>query len=303
MATELARRALEPTQPFPAGAATVASLLYHHSIIWALQSLTLARPVNRSEHGGTLEVLSRPGAGGTSALASPRGVEDLWRAAAPEPALLRLNLTSDEIARAKLCMARFAAHSDLQLARPERDVATLRPVAEALLYTSDVSLQRYTAPALARGAKVALVLLALAWVGVSIHRYLDDRRNLALGMPWRASTTTQLGCKSPAQECIESPGFFFHTQEENQPWLEIDLGVVRTISSVKVTNRADCCADRVIPLVLEVSTDQQSWRQVASQTALFSAWHPEFSPLDARWVRLRVAKRSSLHLISVGVYE
>lgn len=217
--------------------------------------------------------------------------------------MLRLNLTSDEIARAKLCMASFASRTDSSLVRPARDVATLRAVAEALLYTLDVSLQRYTPPALARAAKVALVLLVLAWFGVSIHRYLDDRRNLARGMPWRASTTTQLGCKSPAQACLESPGFFFHTQEENQPWLEIDLGAVRPISSVKVTNRADCCGDRAIPLVLEVSTDQQAWTQVAQQTEVFSVWDPEFAATEARWVRLRVAKRSSMHLISVAVYE
>jgi len=102
---------------------------------------------------------------------------------------------------------------------------------------------------------------------------------------------------------MESPNFFFHTQEQNQPWMEIDLGAVQRISSVKIKNRQDCCAERAVPLVLEVSKDGQKWNQLARKNEVFGTWHAKFAPVETRWVRLRVARKSMLHLQSVDIYK
>ncbi|MDO5979577.1 discoidin domain-containing protein [Flavivirga spongiicola] len=36
-----------------------------------------------------------------------------------------------------------------------------------------------------------------------------------------------------------------HTNQESQPWWQVDLGAVSNITDVKVYNRTDCCADRL----------------------------------------------------------
>ena len=38
---------------------------------------------------------------------------------------------------------------------------------------------------------------------------------------------------------------FFHSREENNPWLRIQLNRNETITSVSVRNRLDCCGDRL----------------------------------------------------------
>lgn len=43
-----------------------------------------------------------------------------------------------------------------------------------------------------------------------------------------------------------SAGSCSHTAEdETEPWWRVDLGEIYTVISVKITNRGDCCADRL----------------------------------------------------------
>jgi hypothetical protein len=125
---------------------------------------------------------------------------------------------------------------------------------------------------------------------------------LALGKPWQASSVFAGSCDSPAQDCPGENNFFIHTQQENEPWLEIDLKSVQKFSSAHIVNRTDCCADRVVPLILEVSNDQKHWREVTRNTQPFRDWSPSFAPVSARWLRLRVPRYSMLHLKRVRVF-
>jgi hypothetical protein len=70
---------------------------------------------------------------------------------------------------------------------------------------------------------------------------------------------------------------------------------------VRVTNRQDCCGERAIPLLVEVSTDRQRWTTVARREDAFGTWRAQFGKQTARWVRLRVDRRSYLHLYDVLV--
>lgn len=153
-----------------------------------------------------------------------------------------------------------------------------------------------------RRLALAFVLVPLAICGLFIGMdRLERWRDLSRGRPWLASSSTQVVCVSPARSCPLSGFYFFHTLQEASPWLELDLGQVQKFSSVKVFNRLDCCADRAVPLVIEVSDDRKAWRQVARRDAAFAKWTAKLGPTSARWVRLRVTRSSFLHLFDVRV--
>src|SRR6185369_7843409 len=99
----------------------------------------------------------------------------------------------------------------------------------------------------------AFVFLAAVFVGVMLLRSFRERdRDWAIGKPYKTSSTyPNVGCKSPDQDCPESPFFFFHTLEDDRAWVEIDLGTKRHISAIKLINREDCCAERAVPLAVE----------------------------------------------------
>ncbi len=94
---------------------------------------------------------------------------------------------------------------------------------------------------------------------------------------------------------------FFHTATENGPWIEFDLSRPQRVGAVEVWNRSDCCMERAAPLVVETSMDDAHWREVARRHYSFSYWRVSFSSVEARYVRLRVDKKSQLHLESVAI--
>lgn len=144
-------------------------------------------------------------------------------------------------------------------------------------------------------ASVVLSVVLSWWAEAS-----EAGRDLARGRAWQASSTYgSEGCKSPAQQCRSE--FFFSTKEQNEPWLQIDLGGERTFSEVRIFNRSDCCGERAVPLILEVRGGDAPFREIARQTEAFDTWVATFPALSARYIRLRVARRSYLHLKRVLV--
>ena len=99
-----------------------------------------------------------------------------------------------------------------------------------------------------------------------------------------------------------APDLFFHTLEEDAPAIIVDLGTVQRLHKLEVTYRIDCCHDRAQPLEVAVSTDGSNWKRVAYRRIEFSEWAPSFSPTAGRFVRLRVPRRSPLHLARIAVY-
>lgn len=94
---------------------------------------------------------------------------------------------------------------------------------------------------------------------------------------------------------------FFHTNDEERPWLQIDLGEERAVSRVVVTNRFDCCRERATPLVIEVRGATGGFREVARNAAEFDDWDATFAATRARYVRLTVPRRTVLHLRNVEI--
>jgi hypothetical protein len=93
----------------------------------------------------------------------------------------------------------------------------------------------------------------------------------------------------------------FHTEQENNPWVEYDLGAPKPIHRVEVANRSDCCDDRAIPLVVELSNDRTNWTEVARRDSEFQSWTAKFATKTVRYVRLRVPRVTALHLKEVVV--
>ena len=199
----------------------------------------------------------------------------------------------------------FVSFVDLPASARSRACRQLRQIAESLLAQLDRRRRALRALQVQRAWRIALpVLLVLGCATGMLLRESARRRasDIALGKTWRISSQVAgLGCKSPAQECAESPNFFFHTSSQAEPWIEFDLGEPHQVSKLEIDNRKECCEQRAVPLAIEVSEDQRIWRAVATRDEVFRHWSAGFAPVRARWVRLRLRKTGILHLSRVRI--
>ena len=233
--------------------------------------------------------------------------ERIW--ATLDPALLA-QATSDEARieglRTALRSGSFVYFAELPKVEQQTLLIELRKLAQALLVKLDERSIALDAIYMERGWRLALLALcavAIALLPMIVKKQLQERAELANSKPWRASSALGTeGCTSPAQQCAESPNHFFHTLEEASPWVEFDLRAVQKVSKVRVDNRVDCCSERADPLVIEVSTDQKHWKRVARHEGVFTSWTAEFSPVQARYLRVRLLKQNYLHLSGVRIY-
>jgi len=172
------------------------------------------------------------------------------------------------------------------------DVARARDFAESLYGDLEAPRRRVQHLLIRRWLHGAAAVVALAFAVKAI----TFERDLAKGKPYQTSSS-QSNCAAD-QECAK---LMFHTNNEAEPWVVIDLGAVQRFHRIEVENRKDCCQDRAVPLVAEVSTDRKSWRQVARRDSDFSTWNAKFPRTSARYVRLRAPRTTYLHLDSVAV--
>lgn len=268
LSAEVAARALKPADSFLKGRAeALACELYRQSIHWSLE----ARKAARNADAGT------PGEG-------------------PElDATVAADLTRT-----------FADFSLLPAAEQAEAARRLATAANALLGSAATTRREIDRVWLRRSLRLGLCafVMVAAFTGWWVARSrLEESKDLALGRPWRASTELAgAGCRSPAQNCNEGPDYFFHTQEEERPWLEIDLGAPQLVSSVRVVNRKDCCRERATPLAVEVATAPNRFKEVARFVEPITDRTLEFEPVPARYVRVRAVEKTFLHLSRVRVF-
>jgi hypothetical protein len=127
--------------------------------------------------------------------------------------------------------------------------------------------------------------------------------NLALHRPVTVVTPhPDYGRDSGALVDGDRTNLGFHTNAAPNQNVTIDLGSALLISRVVVYNRTDCCFDRAVPLVVEVSTDGQSFQRVAERSDVFDRWVAKLGGTTARYVRLTDLKNDYFHLAEVEVY-
>jgi hypothetical protein len=279
LAMELADRAVDPGEPLEAGSPMpLAVSLYREATYWALvgreegeRSADLSDAFARSTIDFSKTGLSQEELGKVRAAL----VDKTFIQVADEP-------PEQQNAEADLCQTFVHALIDGE-SYDDRITALL--------------IQRW----LRVGVALLVVVTSLFATKVAIKKgYIGA--DLALGKKWRASSAA-FECHPEHEECGGAvTSIFFHTNEENKPWVEIDLGSPQVFKRIEVENRPDCCEDRAVPLFISVSDDQQHWRKIARRTDPFQKWELTFEPVKARYIQLKVNRRSILHLAAVRVW-
>lgn len=259
---EVARRVAEPVEPLPPGSrAAVQLALYRDTTYWAL-------------------VAMRPDETSAPDLAT------LWNETPPE--LLQEAAGGIEAAEAVRKTLADGEHAPL-LEVTDEDAARAGKFVAALVALVDIPRRRMQRVRFQRGSRMGLAAVALLLVAYGV-RALILGPNLVSGRPFRTSSSWA-GCPCD--------GIFFHTEKENNPWLEYDLGKPKAFQSIEIKNRPDCCEERAIPLVLEVSNDRTNWTEVVRRDKEFTTWTAKFPRRTARYVRLRVPRITELHFKEV----
>jgi hypothetical protein len=279
LAAELGDRAFEPGDPLRAGSALPLALsLYREAAYWALLA-----------QGDGGEVAS---------------LHEAFEAA--KDGATRTGLQPDELAQVRAALAdkTFIASADDRSEVQQNDAELSQRFVRALIDGNPAGVDQVGRVLVQRGVRSGATLLLLVvslFAGkLGIENALRGP-DLAFGKPWRASSQ-QFECHPKESECGgAATAIFFHTSEEDSPWFEVDLGGSQAIARVEVSNRDDCCLERAVPLLVEVSEDRQHWRAVARRGDSFREWEAKFAPVKARYVRLRVDRRSVLHLARVSV--
>jgi len=235
---------------------------------------------------------------------SDRGLEALW-SSSDQSLLTRAAGSAAQLERLKtdLFGKSFIEFATLDRGAQVELASRLHAFVLALLEPLDTvqrELERIWLRAAFRIACMLALLVGLAALGFEVRDYWQQRSDRALSANWTTSSQYDTcACTSPAQSCAECPDYFFHTREEREPWVLFDFGSTESLSGVVVENRRDCCTERGLPLVVEVSPDKVHWTEVARRSSEFSTWRQTFPTVNARWVRLRVPHQAILHLARV----
>ena len=259
---EVARRVAEPVEPLPPGSrAAVRLALYRDLTYWAL-------------------VAMRPDETSAPDLAT------LWNETPPE----RLEQAAGGIEAAEAVRKTLAGGEPAPLLEvTDEDAARAGTFAAALVAEMDVPRRRVERVQVQRWSRLGLAAVALLLVAYGV-RALVLGPNLVSGKPFKTSSDWAL---------CPCDGVFFHTNRENNPWMEYDLGKPTAIKRLEITNRQECCEERAIPLIVETSNDRTTWTELARRDTEFSTWTAKFPKRTIRYIRFRVPRVTELHFREV----
>jgi len=194
--------------------------------------------------------------------------------------------------------APFAADASLSESQINADTELFQRVLGQFVAEVEVPHRQVDVVRGVRALRITLAGLALLALGglvafSSIKRKFNPP-NLLEGKAWHASSS--LPNAGPHSICSGTAGgFFFHTDNELNPWVQFDLGSVQSVRRVEVANRARF-EGRALPLAIELSMDGKTWLEVARKKETFTSWDVDFAPKDARYLRARAASKTWLHL-------
>jgi hypothetical protein len=94
----------------------------------------------------------------------------------------------------------------------------------------------------------------------------------------------------------------FHTMDGGAQWVVIDLGKVQKFDKIVVYNRPDGFEERAVPLKVEVSKDNQNYKQIAERRESFDKWTVKGLHAEGRYIRMKNTPPNFFHLAEVEVY-
>ena len=107
---------------------------------------------------------------------------------------------------------------------------------------------------------------------------------------------------------VKDGGPGFHTEKQDQPWWQVDLGAPQPVARVVIWNRCEC-AERALRLQIKLSDDGRSWTTVYRHDGRMFYGFSDNKPLTvqltnqpARFVRIQLAGNDFLHLDEVEVF-
>ncbi|MCX5685603.1 MAG: discoidin domain-containing protein, partial [Planctomycetota bacterium] len=111
-----------------------------------------------------------------------------------------------------------------------------------------------------------------------------------------------------AVDGVKNGKWGMHTEAENNPWWQVDLGEVQPLARVLVYNRCDF-AQRAAKLALLLSDDGKAWREAYRHDGSAFYGFTDFKPLaisldgvKARFVRIQLPGNVYLHLDEVEIF-
>jgi len=146
--------------------------------------------------------------------------------------------------------------------------------------------------------------------GTSSTSTLAGPVNIALHRPTLVSSISTYSSRKDvtkdgdgAVDGDHSRGMYgFHTNKEQSPWWQVDLGEGAVIQEIKVHNRASD-AGRARTMRVLLSDDGKMWRQVHNQGGKsFSTLKVPLNRVSARYVRLQLSEKNWFHLDEVEVW-
>jgi hypothetical protein len=225
--------------------------------------------------------------------------EQLWSAASAAQLLGRTRPELEQALRSETGEAVIARARPRERGRLLRELRALAAQLGEASFRSALGVERLLW--LRRFRLGALALVLLLGIGSVLGR---GPKNLALHRPVTLSDSEPHIAIDPKHLVDDDDlNLAFHTANRTNPHVTIDLGGVRSVTRVDVFNRSDCCQDRAVPLVLQLSDDGKTFTTVERRTRQFQDWRvtlPKGS--RARYVRLLREGTSYFHLSEVRVF-
>jgi hypothetical protein len=199
---------------------------------------------------------------------------------------------------------RLDAVAALSVGEADHRLAVCRAFVRAFVARADAG--RRAIAALERQRRTRPIAAAVAVAALAVAAVFGAKRvltppDLAAGKSFTASSAF---AGFPQAGIVNVPveyDVFTHTREEDSPWIRVDLGAVESVRAIEIQNRADCCRERALPLVVEVSEDGEGWREVGRREEDFREWTIAMAPTKVRYLRTTVPRRTFLHLARISV--